>query len=423
MILNDLSEFIIDCEHKTAPTQETGYPSIRTPNIGKGNLILDGVNRVSEEVYLEWSKRGKPKSGDLIIAREAPVGNVAIIPEGLKVCLGQRTVLVRPDNNKVDSRYLCYYLLGNEAQGQILTKTSGATVAHLNMKDIRGLKIGDIPNLSTQKKIASVLSAYDDLIENNNQRIQLLEDMAQEIYKEWFVRFRFPNYQNTTFVDKNGNQVLHGTKGAVPEGWEKEPIKELVKNVKEKYVEEDHSELGMYDLSRMPRKSLLIPRFGKSDELESSRIIFNEDDILFGSIRSYFHKISFANKQGITNVSVLIFRARKEIYKSFALMTFFYSHFIKWSVNFSNGTKMPTISWNEVQNYPVIIPEEGLIKLFNENVYPMLKEIHVLSDKNQVLQDTRDLLLPRLISGKLSVEDLELEEMNIAAEPQEKYNK
>lgn len=106
-ILLDVCELIIDCEHKTAPTQETGYPSIRTPNIGHGRFILDNVNRVSEETYAAWTQRGVPQAGDLILAREAPIGNVAIIPQKLKVCLGQRTVLIRPDKNSVDPHYLC----------------------------------------------------------------------------------------------------------------------------------------------------------------------------------------------------------------------------------------------------------------------------------------------------------------------------
>ena len=94
--LDNLCELIVDCEHKTAPTQETGYPSIRTPNIGKGILILEGVNRVSEKTYNEWTRRAIPQADDLILAREAPAGNIAVIPENLKVCLGQRTVLIRP---------------------------------------------------------------------------------------------------------------------------------------------------------------------------------------------------------------------------------------------------------------------------------------------------------------------------------------
>ena len=95
--LNDYCELIVDCEHKTAPTQDTGFPSIRTPNIGKGRLLLEGVNRVSEETYKLWTQRAIPQTNDLILAREAPVGNVAIIPDGQQVCLGQRTVLIRPD--------------------------------------------------------------------------------------------------------------------------------------------------------------------------------------------------------------------------------------------------------------------------------------------------------------------------------------
>ena len=111
--LLDVCEHIVDCEHKTAPTQETGYPSIRTPNIGRGRLILDGANRVSEETYRTWSRRAIPKAEDLILAREAPIGNVAIIPKNLKVCLGQRTVLIRPDKNKVVPMFLVYLMLGS----------------------------------------------------------------------------------------------------------------------------------------------------------------------------------------------------------------------------------------------------------------------------------------------------------------------
>ena len=110
MQLRDICELIIDCEHKTAPKQETGYPSIRTPNIGPGYFILEGVNRVSEETYRSWTKRAVPQPGDLIMAREAPVGNVAMIPEGLRPCLGQRTLLIRPDRDKVSPSFLNYFL-------------------------------------------------------------------------------------------------------------------------------------------------------------------------------------------------------------------------------------------------------------------------------------------------------------------------
>lgn len=157
--LDSLCELIVDCEHKTAPTQETGYPSIRTPNIGKGILILDNVNRVSHETYIEWTKRATPQADDLILAREAPAGNVAVIPKNIEVCLGQRTVLIRPKKDKLDSKYLAFLLLSKDVQEQLLAHSRGATVAHINMKDIRAFKIYNLSPLTEQQTIVAKLDA------------------------------------------------------------------------------------------------------------------------------------------------------------------------------------------------------------------------------------------------------------------------
>ena len=163
--LEDLCELIVDCEHKTAPTQETGYPSIRTPNIGKGFLILDNVNRVSEKTYNEWTKRAIPQENDLILAREAPAGNVAVISKKLKVCLGQRTVLLRPKKDKFNSNYLAFLLLSKDVQQQLLAHTRGATVAHINMKDIRAFKIYNPLSLSEQQKTVTYLDKLSEKAE------------------------------------------------------------------------------------------------------------------------------------------------------------------------------------------------------------------------------------------------------------------
>lgn len=157
--LDSLCELIVDCEHKTAPTQETGYPSIRTPNIGKGELILENVNRVSRDTYIQWTKRAVPKAGDLILAREAPAGNIAIIPKNLVVCLGQRTVLLRPKKDKLISKYLAYLILSKDVQKILLSYSAGATVQHINMKDIRAFKIYDLSDLAEQKAIVEKLDA------------------------------------------------------------------------------------------------------------------------------------------------------------------------------------------------------------------------------------------------------------------------
>jgi len=177
--LDDACVFIVDCLHATAPTQAEGYPLVRTPNIGKGRLILDGVYRVSEETYEKWTQRAIPQANDLILAREATAGNVAIIKDGQEVCLGQRTVHLRPDPKQVDPDFLCYFLLAPQQRGTLLAGETGVTAKHVNMKDIRRLPLVGLPDLELQHRIASILSAYDDLIENNRRRIQLLEQAAR----------------------------------------------------------------------------------------------------------------------------------------------------------------------------------------------------------------------------------------------------
>jgi type I restriction enzyme S subunit len=151
----ELCEAIVDCEHKTAPTQSEGYPSIRTPNIGRGELLLDGVYRVSEETYRQWSRRAIPMPGDLILAREAPAGNVAVIPDGLQPCLGQRTVLIKPKREVVRPKYLMYELLSASMQERLLDHSQGATVQHVNMKDIRALPIPKLPSLAEQDRVVN----------------------------------------------------------------------------------------------------------------------------------------------------------------------------------------------------------------------------------------------------------------------------
>jgi type I restriction enzyme S subunit len=137
--------------------------------------MLEGAYRISEETYATWTQRAVPIADDLILAREAPAGNVAVVKEGQDVCLGQRTVHLRPDKSKVDPNFLCYFLLAPHQQGRLLANETGATAKHVNMRDIRRLKLEGMPPLPAQRKAAQIISAYDDLIENNRRRIKLLE--------------------------------------------------------------------------------------------------------------------------------------------------------------------------------------------------------------------------------------------------------
>ena len=188
--LDTLCKLIVDCEHKTAPTQENGIPSIRTPNIGKGRLLLDGVYRVSDETYSEWTRRAEPQGGDLILAREAPAGNVAVIPDGMKVCLGQRTVLIRPKKSVFEPAYLAQLLLRQNSQSRLLAHSRGATVQHINMKDIRAFKIGSVPSLADQQRIVNrvneLFDTEDRLVSIYRQKLTALDDLKKSLLHQAF---------------------------------------------------------------------------------------------------------------------------------------------------------------------------------------------------------------------------------------------
>ncbi|MBC7879595.1 MAG: restriction endonuclease subunit S [Anaerolineales bacterium] len=189
-VLESLCELIVDCEHKTAPIQEEGYPSIRTPNIGRGYFILDGVNRVSDETYKRWTRRAIPQVGDLIFAREAPAGNVAVIPKDLEPCLGQRTVLIRPNKKVFKPYYLMWLLLSDNVQKFFVHNSKGSTVVHVNMKDIRGLKINNIPPLDEQRAIVGRLEALSAetgrLEEIYQSKVESLEELKKSVLAKAF---------------------------------------------------------------------------------------------------------------------------------------------------------------------------------------------------------------------------------------------
>ena len=189
-VLSSMCELIVDCEHKTAPTQDEGFPSIRTPNIGKGKLLLDDVKRVSEETYRAWTRRAVPLPGDLIFAREAPAGNVAVVPDGLQPCLGQRTVLIRPKKEAFDSLFLTYLLLSPSMQEHLLSHSKGSTVQHINMKDIRALRLGYIPPIREQRELARRItdcSMNCERLESLYQRkIAALDELKQSLLQQAF---------------------------------------------------------------------------------------------------------------------------------------------------------------------------------------------------------------------------------------------
>ncbi len=408
MRLIEYCELIVDCEHKTAPTQADGYPSIRTPNIGKGHFILDGVNRVSEETYRAWSKRAVPSPGDIIMAREAPVGNAAMIPPGLQPCLGQRTLLIRPNHSKVHAAYLAYLLVGPDVQATIHSKTNGVTVPHLNMHDVRELPLPALPSIAEQRRIAGILSAYDDLIENCERRIRVLDEMARALYREWFVLFRYPGHEKTTLVDS--------ALGLIPKGWRAESLQDGLGAV------QDGDWIETKDQGGEDYRLLQISNVGVGAFVETgnyryvtaetfSRLRCNEltpGDILVARMPTPIGRAWLVTPQPwrmITAVDVAIVRTDPtRLLASYLVRAWNDDANLRRIAGQASGTTRLRITRRELAALLFVIPPMTLQTQFQSMVASGDTLTENLRARIKNLRKTRDLLLPRLLSGQLSLE-------------------
>lgn len=312
----------------------------------------------------------------------------------------QRTYAIRSiQEDKLFTRYVYFALrLKLELMKNMSTgvATKFLTLTLLNQTQI------PVPPLATQRKIAAILSAYDDLIENNLRRIKILEAMAQNLYREWFVKFRFPGHQNTRFVDS--------PLGPIPEGWEVKTLGELAvqerRGVDPRSVAPDMPYVG---LEHIPRKSFALREWGQAADVQSTKFLFREGEILFGKIRPYFHKVSVAPMAGICSSDTIVIRTLEPKYFGPVLCCVFSEEFVDHATQTSNGTKMPRANWDVLVEYPIVIPSESVLMSFTKQTREVITLAQNLVAKNANLRQTRDLLLPKLISGELDVSELDIE--------------
>ena len=373
--LKQLCSEIVDCVNKTAPTSDvpTPYKMLRTSDIREGKINLENLNCVTKEVYEKWTRRGKLQKGDVIFTREAPLGEVGLVREEKNYFLGQRLVLFRANNKMCDGRFLMYSLLWHDNKQAIISKGVGSTVAHLRVPECENIEI-KVPDLDVQHRIADILSAYDDLIENNQKQIKLLEEAAQRLYKEWFVDLRFPGYENTKIVD------------GVPEGWSRGLLKELisVNYGKDHKKAPDDGNIPVYGSGGLMRKcnkslfsgeAVLIPRKGSLNNIMYVDETFWTVDTMFYATMKQPHTAVF--------------------------VYFFVKAFDMYSMNI--GAAVPSMTAKILDAMDVVIPDKETLEKFDKCAKTYFNKIKTLQGQNERLKTARNLLLPKLMSGEVEV--------------------
>lgn len=398
--LNDVCELIVDCPHSTEPDEGEGYPIIRTPNIGVGYLDLEGVQRVSRAAYDRRNIRAIPRPNDLILAREAPAGNVGIIREGAEVCLGQRTVLIRPNAEKVSPLFLNYYLNAPKQRHALLSNSNGATVSHVNMPIIRNLVI-ELPDRETQDRIADVLSAYDELIENNRRQIKLLEEAAQRLYKEWFIDLKFPGHETTPIVD------------GLPEGWGRGTLLDLADTVRGCSYSSDEimrGEKTLINLGNLTpfggfRSGYEKPFSGKSREdhmVAKGDVVMGLTEQAIG-LAGYAALLPTVPDGSVISADLVKIVPKEGVPAEFVYAILRYGRLSELISPLANGTKIKHLRPQSLSRVTTQIPSIELMQRYAVMVRPVYEQIDVCYQRIAVAREARDRLLPKLMSGEIEV--------------------
>lgn len=396
-----MAEFY-DGPHATPPPADKGPVYLGIKNMTEdGHLDLSDIRHISEDDYANWTRRVEPRPGDVVFTYEASLHRYAIIPEGFRGALGRRVALLRPDSRLVDTQFLLYAFIGSEWRRTVEARLNiGSTVDRVPLVDFPNYPI-TLPPLSTQRKIAAILSAYDDLIENNNRRIKLLEEMTQRIYREWFIDFRYPGHEHAALVESQNGQL--------PREWRQARLGDVVQEIRRgcdpRSVDPDTPYIG---LEHMPRRSIALAEWGRAGDVQSTKLSFREGEILFGKIRPYFHKVGVAPINGVCSTDIIVLSPRSAELFPIVLACVSSAEFVSHASQTSQGTKMPRANWDVLKKHPIVLPPEPLHSTFGALTQDIVQSIRNFLFRNRNLRATRDLLLPRLISGEIDVGDLHI---------------
>lgn len=397
---------IYDGPHATPEESDEGPIFLGIKNItDDGRIDLSDVRHVSENQFPKWTRRVTPSAGDVVFTYEATLHRYAVIPTDFRGCLGRRVALVRPNTSLVDSRYLLYYFLSSAWRGVIEGNVmSGATVDRIPLERFPEFPV-ELPSLAVQKRVVAVLSNYDDLIENNRRRMALLEDSARQLYREWFVRLRFPGHEHISIVDD------------VPQGWRKVSLAEITSKIGSgatpKGGEAAYQPEGVTLIRSMNVYDDLFDDAGLAflnDEQAAGlgNVVVEPNDILLNITGASVARCCMAPERYLparVNQHVMIIRVNPKKANPFFVHKAINSDECKrLLLSFARkGSTREALTKEEMANFEITIPTSALMEQFGEIAADAYAQREGLAKQNQKLRQARDLLLPRLMNGELAV--------------------
>lgn len=406
--LEECLDALIDYRGKTPHKTDCGVPLI-TAKVVKSGRIETPNEFIAHEDFAAWMTRGLPKVGDVVMTTEAPLGEVGQIQQ-LPVALAQRVVTLRGKERVLHNDYLLYALQSESVQAQLLERSSGTTVVGIKQSELRKVTL-DLPPFEVQCELSCVLKALDDRIDLLRQTNATLESIAQALFKSWFIAFdpvralaqgREPEGMDAATAALFPAEFEESTLGLIPKGWSLGKLEVICSNPRAQAKPgQMPPETPYIGLEHMPRKSIALDNAGTAEGLESGKFWFERNDVLFGKLRPYFHKVGLAPVRGVCSTDILVLRPKSPGWLGFLAMHASSDALISHTTQLSNGARMPRTSWHDVGGFDVTLPPHTVASAFDAAVKPMFERIHAHIESARLLASLRDTLLPRLISGKL----------------------
>jgi type I restriction enzyme S subunit len=388
--IEEATDRLIDYRGKTPPKTDSGVRLITAKVVKGGQILNEPAEFIAADFYDEWMRRGLPQRLDVLLTTEAPLGEVAVLRDSEKIALAQRIILLRAKSGHVDPLFLFYALQSDFGQGELKARSSGTTVLGIKQSELRRVRIPIFP-LPVQRRVAGILSAYDELIENSQRRIRILEEMARALYREWFVRpcrdGRLPKGWETKTVAESFEISGGGTPSRkAPEYWEGGTIQWFAP-----------SDLTGAGTMFMDDSGDHISERGLA---ESSARLFPARSVMLTS-RATIGAIAINTHEACTNQGFITCVPNERVPLHFLF------HWVTENVptfqRMASGATFKEISRGVFRTIEFIHPPEKLVRRFEDCATPMAEQVLALQRQVVNLRRTRDLLLPRLLSGQVEL--------------------
>jgi len=414
--LCDVGVTLLDCQHRTPKASPVDYPYVAIPNIKEGRLDLSEVRLISKEEFQSWTKKTKPRAGDIIITRRARVGDTAVVPIGLDCAIGQNLVILRSDGSKLDQSYLRWALQGPIYEEQVRKFMNvGAVFDSLNCADIPKFEI-PVPPLPEQRAIARILGSMDDKIEANRRMNETLEAMARAIFKSWFVDFdpvrakaegREPPGMDAETAALFPDGFEETEMGMVPKGWRVGGFDETIDLIgggtpKTSNPEYWNGDIPWFSIIDSPESSnvFVIDTEKKITERgleESSTRLLPKGTTIITS-RGTVGKCALVGVPMAMNQSCYGIRGKFGIGEYFTY--FALRNLVSELKRSTHGSVFDTIAGETFGKLKCIVIPAHFTNIFDDTIKIFMERLLLNQNKIKALINSRNILLPKLLSGK-----------------------